>query len=288
MATKRPHKQPVKGTSEHEGGKSGKRIIPAAACIVLIAGIALGIIFIARENARRRVEAEMFEKSRIDSLRNAELAGIESLRLDSIRQDSLTRDSLRRSFRSPDLSFFDLKGPVKKCVISSTREISYIENPILEFDREGVWVNDGWKEDRKIVREEYPEDLHSKIVRNDKGYIVKQKYLGDFEEMCAEDYVWKQDRIAEGRNSANPDFRTLYRYDGDEVVGLYKEDSSEEFKKIEIDQKFTYVDFDDMGNWTKRKVKEEIKGREWNSRKPHRESNDYYEVRTITYWEEEN
>ena len=229
----------------------------------------------------------MLEKARQDSLKNIdiELARIESLRLDSIRQDSLRGDSMRRNFQSPDLSFFDLKGPVKKCVVSSTREISYIENPVLEFDKKGVWINDGWKEDRGLVREEYPEDLHSKIERDDNGYIIKLKYLGDFEEMCSENYVWKDGKVMEGKNSSNPSFHTVYEYDGGEVSRIYKHDSSEEYKKVEIDQKFTYVDFDEMGNWTKRKVKEEIKGMGWNSHKPHRETNNFYEIRNITYWE---
>ena len=213
-----------------------------------------------------------------------EAARLEALRLDSLRQDSIRQDSIRRNFDSPDLSFHELHGRVKKCEISNTREISYIEYPVLEFNRNGEWVNDGWREDRKIVKEEHPADLNSKVTRDGKGYISKVKFLGDFEEMCAENIVWKDGRIAEARNAENPKLYTSYRYDGDKLAETTQEDSSEAFEHVRINKKYTYVDFDEIGNWTKRKVNETVVGNEWGVKKPHRENNNYYEVRKITYF----
>lgn len=213
-----------------------------------------------------------------------EAARLEALRLDSLRLDSIMKDSIRRNFNSPDLAFHDLKGHVKRCEIKNTREIAYVEYPVVEFNQKGQWVNDGWREDRKIVKQEYPKDLDSKVTRDSKGTIKKVKFLGDFEAMCAEDFVWKDGHIVEARNSDNPKLATTYRYDGDKLVETTKEDVSEVFEHVKITQKYTYIDFDEIGNWTKRKVNETVTGNEWGVKKPHKETNNYYEVRKITYF----
>lgn len=254
--------------------------------LVLIAGMILAAILISGTEEEEQEEVKEREAARIDSLKRDELerARLETLRLDSIRQDSLLRDSIRKSFRSPDLTFHDLKGPVKRSLFASNREIAYIENPVLEFNRAGKWVNDGWKEDRRIVKQDYPADLNSKIVRDGKGRIIRQKYLGDFEEMCSEDYIWQDDKVVLVRNTENPKLKTVNTYKDGLILEIMKEDTSEAFETIRINQKYTYLDFDEVGNWTRRKVNETIKGKEWGSGKFHKESNTYYETRTITYY----
>lgn len=275
-------------SSKHDGSASRpkRRLwINLGVSIVILGGLAAGIIFLSKDNDESDAVAESITQAEADSLRRVrEAERLEALRRDSIARDSLIKDSIRRNFISPDLRFHDLKGAVKRCEISTTREIAYMEHPVLEFNTEGVWVNDGWKEDRRIVRHEYPKDLDTKVTRNKEGYISRQKYLGDFEEMCAEEYIWRDGKITEIRNCSDPSLRTHYKYDGDRVAETHKRDASEAFKKIEITQKYVYTDFDEVGNWTRRKVKESIKGQEWGSSKPYKENNNYYEIRKITYY----
>lgn len=274
-----PKKEPIES-------KKDKRKIAMKIAMMCCICIFMGISFIACNRQKESAEPQKEVTTVDDSLTSdaLKIAALEAQRLDSLRRDSIRLDSIRRNFRSPDLSFHDLKGPVKRCEIASSSELTYIDDPVLDFNEKGEWVNDGWKEDRQIVKEEYPELLNSRIKRDAKGFIVQQKYLGDFEEMCTEKYVWKNDRVVEARNADNPSLHSSYRYKGDLLTEKTKDDSSEAFKTINTRQKYSYTDFDDMGNWTKRKVEETVKGQEWDAKKPFKETKNYYETRKITYF----
>jgi hypothetical protein len=147
---------------------------------------------------------------------------------------------------SPDLAFWDLKGPVKMC-------------DGVEFDRQGKTVKvdnydpfaiDGPYRDYDTVTGSFTE--YCQWTRNSEGYMEEM--------LCVEsinNYVWEDGRVVEEIGSGEGiewDVRYQYNPDG-LLLGTYLYYLDEEGQKelVEITE-YEYLDFDTHGNWTRRKV----------------------------------
>lgn len=162
---------------------------------------------------------------------------------------------------SPDLVFYDLQGPVKTCDIENGYYL--FSGSRIEFDSSGViTLVDG--RDPFAVKEqnqgEPPADdeLEYEWSRDDKGQI-SSIVIG----WTGQQYTWENGRIAPSYTGFHEDLLQKYELEYDAQGHVAKQtvydapDSGEEV----IDwapyrfEEFTYLDFDDHGNWTRCKVK---------------------------------
>ena len=147
---------------------------------------------------------------------------------------------------SPDLVFWDLKGPVKMC-------------DGVEFDRQGKIVKVDNQDPFSIdgPYRDYDEatgifNEYCQWIRNSEGYMAQM--------LCVEsinNYVWENGRVV-GETGAGEgiewDVRYQYNPDG-LLLGTYLYYLDEEGQK-ELNEitEYEYLDFDTHGNWTRRKV----------------------------------
>ena len=147
---------------------------------------------------------------------------------------------------SPDLAFWDLKGPVKMC-------------DGVEFDRQGKIVKvdnhdpfsiDGPYRDYDTVTYSFTE--YCQWIRNSEGYMAQM--------LCVEsinNYVWENGRVvAETGSGEGIDWDVRYQYNPDGLLlqkNLYYLDEEGQKELVEITE-YEYLDFDTHSNWTRRKV----------------------------------
>lgn len=174
---------------------------------------------------------------------------------------------------SPDLTFWELKGPVKTC-------------DDVEFDRQGKMVNyfscNPFEIDapyREIDEEGYMEEF-AKWERDQEGQIST---VTGIEGMTT--YTWHDGLMVhnEGVQEAT-EFAADYEYDENGLlVKLYEymrdasEDETEDEMPLWSTTEYHYIEFDSHGNWIRREVS--VVYADYDT------TEDYEETRTIAYYE---
>lgn len=224
---------------------------------VLILGGGIAYYFYAEH------QAKMAEEARLEQLR---LDSIEAARLDSIRQDSIER----RNFTSPDLQFYELHGKVKTCVWTAE---SYIKAGTLNFSIDGIV-------------EPYK---GYKFTRNKSGQIIKIKYKRIYvdQDFLIFQYQWSDGKVcAENFGAWEGGGDTNYYYDDNGLLIREKGTSYAEGWEFESTSTYGDYEFDEMGNWIKRKERVTIKSW-WDTEVENAEveKRTYIETRKITYYD---
>ena len=158
---------------------------------------------------------------------------------------------------SPDLVFFDLQGPVKRCELENDYYLFPASS--VEFDRSGlITTADGY--DPFLLKEpNYASDEIEYVwSRNEQGQISSI-----MSEWSGSEYVWENGRISPTITGVHEDLLTKCEMEYDAQGHVAKQtlydapDSDEEIIDWELNrvEEFTYLDFDDHGNWTRCKVK---------------------------------
>lgn len=175
-----------------------------------------------------------------DSLRRED-----SIKAEIAREDSLWKiDSLQKvSLTSNDLTFFELHGPVHS-MNNSLFEKTYV------FDQDGnlVTVN-GYNP--------FTSDGYDRVAyrRNNQGQI---KSYTEWE--SGEEYKWSEGRVvsSEGGGEGGYEDKTTYSYNEDGTLkSLYVKMTSyiDPSENENYTVSYTYLEFDEYNNWTKRKSK---------------------------------
>ena len=196
---------------------------------ILVIGGGVGYYFYADNKAKKEI-ALAAEQARLDS--------IEAARLDSIRQDSIER----ASFTSPDLSFHDLHGDVKRC---DNENYESLKDPyskgtysFITFDENGRWTNvPQWSAYSKKLCPETTK--HPLFERNNKGYIIRRFWGLCDSDGGSIDYIWKDGKLIHNQDE-------VYSNDG-----LLISDNSDAEGYVFHTTYYNYK-VDGIGNWVKR------------------------------------
>ena len=172
---------------------------------------------------------------------------------------------------SPDLTYWDLQGPVKHC-------------DKVEFDRQGTMVSideyDPFTLDQAYRDLDENEDFveYTKWERDEEGYIASITGMEGMSE-----FTWNEGRVvrADGFEEGTV-WRTDFEYDAEgrlvrlvEYMGGFEDEDDE--LPLWSTTEYNYLEFDSHGNWTRRAVKVVIADVE--------STEDYEETRTIEYYE---
>ena len=143
---------------------------------------------------------------------------------------------------TPDLTFFELQGPVKSCFGAVSPNVQSFER--VEYDRSG-----------KITSME-SEDL-CKWIRDDQGQISSLN--GEWTDA---DFTWKDGHvILVWRNHEDMTYRHELEYDAEgrlvkqTVYGGTIDEVEDDSMALDHILEYTYLEFDDHGNWTRRSEK---------------------------------
>lgn len=204
---------------------------------ILVIGGGVGYYFYADNKAKKEI-ALAAEQARLDSIEAARLDSIEAARLDSIRQDSIER----ASFTSPDLSFHDLHGDVKRC---DNENYESLKDPyskgtysFITFDENGRWTNvPQWSAYSKKLCPETTK--HPLFERNNKGYIIRRFWGLCDSDGGSIDYIWKDGKLIHNQDE-------VYSNDG-----LLISDNSDAEGYVFHTTYYNYK-VDGIGNWVKR------------------------------------
>lgn len=209
--------------------------------IGVVVSIAILVLFSACNNNASQQDAAKDAALR-DSLEQVKLDSLKQVKIDSIakiKEDSIRQDSIRRNRVTPDLALFELKGPVKS--VNKGYIIVGTDNGAA-FDQNGniTYINksrDGftYKAKRKngIISKltsydsDFGEEVYSKITYNSNNKPIKNVFY-------AQNYG--------GTNVisyANGNISSV-KFSGG---GDYDTNSNDTY---------TYIEFDQYGNWTKR------------------------------------
>lgn len=154
------------------------------------------------------------------------------------------------NFRTPDLTFFSLKGHVKS-----------VRNGAIEtcFDMEGALVSvNGQSPFRQATRIYIPKtgDIYECVgySHNAEGQITE---LGMFE--GSETYTWKNGHVVSDRGGeAGTEWSNVYQYNADGWIETLKtrtwDDGEDEKQAPVVTTRYKYIEFDGVGNWTVRLV----------------------------------
>lgn len=139
-----------------------------------------------------------------------------------------------------ELGLFDLRGPVKKCVMRD----AFGNKRTYTFDEKGFWKT----EDGQSLKKKFPDH----ISRDRDGRITE----GAPEEYYAFNYEWNTKGLVTSSWSTG-EFSITYKYDDDgnltkRILHL-EPDMGDESGGETITSTFTAIEKDKYGNWTKRK-----------------------------------
>ena len=237
-------------------------------CIILVVGIGAAIwIPVHFHNEKLKAEhLALLEQQRMDSIAavEAELARLEQHR----------KDSIKINFRSPDLSFFELHGPIKS-VEGDINEIGSHPNDEkkkIDFDINGKLqiASSGSFNSKNCGK------IGWKISRDKEGRIINISYNSYDGLSCYPDskkFKWEDNKIVKKDIYAlygNTHIKYEYNSEGvleKEVWDLREEEKFEDSPDFET-WKITDYEFDKYGNWISRKV------------------NNRTQTRQITYYED--
>ena len=222
--------------------------------ILLAVGIGAAIwIPVYRHNEKLKAEQlAIIEQHRRDSIAavEAELARLEQQRLDSIRNN----------FVSPDLSFFELHGPVKS-VEGHINEIGSHPNEEkkkIEFDKNGQLII----ESSGSFNSQYCGKIGWKMSRDNEGQIISFTYNSYDGLNCFPNSIkfqWANNKIVKKDIYAfysNSHIKCEYNSDGfleKEIWDLREEEKFDDDPDF-VTKKITDYKFDEIGNWVSRKV----------------------------------
>lgn len=171
---------------------------------------------------------------------------------------------------TPDLTYWDLQGPVKRC------------NEV-EFDNQGTMVGIGNYDPFSIeqaYRDMDGDDFveFSKWERDEEGHIAS---ITGFEGMS--EYTWNDGRVVSAAGfEEGTVWKNDYEYDTAgrlvklmEYIGGFEDEEDE--LPLWSTTEFSYLEFDSHGNWIRRAVKVILADME--------NIEEYEETRTIEYYE---
>lgn len=159
--------------------------------------------------------------------------------------DTWIQDSIAKTkMTSPDLTYLELHGPVKKVQID--------KGFIYELNENGEIVAldciDPFSQNEMVAT---PEDYHCVMSRNEDGYISE---LGGWE--WANEYFWKDGKIVREEDFAEAD-EYEYKYEYNDKGEICKVHSSYGYAGDDERQQelitYIYNKYDAYGNWIQRK-----------------------------------
>lgn len=163
---------------------------------------------------------------------------------------------------TPDLTFFELQGPVKNCFGVVAPNGQSFEH--VEYDRSGKIISvDG--EDPFTLEEPWSEvneetsimEDHCKWLRDDQGQI--HSFYGEWTDA---DFTWEDGHVSLiWRNHEDMTYRHEFEYDAEgrlvkqTVYGGTIDEVEDNTMALYWKIEYTYLEFDDHGNWTRRNEK---------------------------------
>ena len=173
---------------------------------------------------------------------------------------------------TPDLTFWELQGPVKSC-------------DDIQFDRQGNMVSIG-DYDPFAIEQAYRE------VDEDEDFVEFAKWERDEEGRIASitgvegmsEITWSEGQVVSGEGfEEGTVWNNAYEYDAEgrlvklyEYIGGFEEEDDEDLPLWSVSE-FNYLDFDSHGNWIRRAVKVTLVDME--------NTEEFEETRTIEYYE---
>lgn len=143
---------------------------------------------------------------------------------------------------TPDLTFFELQGPVKSCIGAVSPDVESFA--CVEYDRSGKIISvDG-------------ED-HCKWIRDEQGQIAS--FYGEWTDV---NFTWKDGHVSLiWRNHEDMTYRHELEYNTEgrlvkqTVYGGTIDEVEDNTMVLDHTLEYTYLEFDDHGNWTRRNEK---------------------------------
>ena len=199
---------------------------------LVLAVVLMALIFVSCGQSEK-------EAARIEAARQDSIAKVEA-ELQKIREDSIRQAEERRNRVTPDLAFFELKGPVKS--VSSNYNMSE-----AGFKKSISFTEDGTAVAPKGVKFKRS---NGKITSVSYYESYMSDWLGDSYSINAEGKI-----ISSVYSGIDGGGRSKYSYDDQGL--LIKESSSGacEGEPYYENVTYNYQSFDDYGNWTKRVAK---------------------------------
>lgn len=157
---------------------------------------------------------------------------------------------------SPDLVLFDLQGPVKSCDMVDGWYLVFCQH--LEFNRSGLITLVDGKDPFAVGEQNYTDELEYHWYRDDQGQISSVA-IG----WSGQQFTWVDGRITSPITGFHEDLHHKYEFEYDSEGHIGKQtiysgnDDMVEAGEWELYrfEEYTYLDFDDHGNWTRCKVK---------------------------------
>lgn len=171
-------------------------------------------------------------------------------------------------FVTPDLSFFSLKGHVKRVIVGQTETCFTLRGQLLSVNGQDMR---GQADRIYVPKLGYPYELVS-YGRNDEGQIISMNMFEGLEE-----YTWKDQHVVQLKGfEAGTEWTSTYQYNAEgwlQQAQMRTWSAGEEEKDASVSTtRYRYLEFDSLGNWTARAI----------------ESPDgvSYEYRVIEYYDE--
>lgn len=143
---------------------------------------------------------------------------------------------------TPDLTFFELQGPVKRCIGAVSPDVQSFA--YVEYDRSG-----------KIISVNSEDQCE--WTRDDQGQITSIN--GEWTDA---EFTWKDGRVTlVWRNHEDMTYRHELEYDAEgrlvkqTVYGGTIDEVEDDAMVLDHILEYTYLEFDDHGNWTRRSEK---------------------------------
>ena len=163
---------------------------------------------------------------------------------------------------SPDLTFFELQGPVKSCIGAVSPDVQSFA--CVEYDRSGkitsvngedpFALEEPWSE---VNEETSTMEDHCKWIRDDQGQITS--FYGEWTDV---NFTWKEGRVTlVWRNHEDMTYRHEFEYDAEgrlvkqTVYGGTIDEVEDNAMVLDHILEYTYLEFDDHGNWIRRNEK---------------------------------
>lgn len=195
------------------------------------------------------------------------------------QNDNSIESSQIKDQATPDLTYFELKGPVK---MMNRYQTTY------EFDEDGTLILiDGLnlfdeEVSNWILSESDEPTNYAHYTRNEEGYISEVSYYEGYETN-----FWENGRVVKTENGAEGvEWSSIYEYDETGELVCITE-TIDDFGEITVDKEvYDIQERDQHGNWIKRKVTVLDKDQQgnWVKRNDSYGEREWEETRSITYY----
>lgn len=233
-------------------------------------------------------------------------------------------EEVSEDIETPDLAWYDLRGPVENCVIELSATVDTPEGAASEmsgsgsslteirFSRQGMLVGEKWIsrfDDSQYLslNLEFEYDAEGNLIKGKDSSVkpalpvtLQRNAYGEVTELRVGDddsaadncftmqIEWGSGRVAATEMRANELVRRMvFRYSSDSSGAVSAEFSSDDIEEATRGlEEYEYVSTDNYGNWTERKVKILTKVKNYESPgDSEREFTSYrVEKRSITYY----